>query len=100
LTEIISNHMICRLPAASVDVWLDMIQHYVDEFFVSMGLIIEAAIHQPPAKSPHVHFQTSRRKWLADNTFSDAIYHATSFQTRERWQQGWVAALADYGKRI
>ncbi len=98
-TEIISNHMICRLPAASPEIWRAMITCFVEEYLTAMGLIVEATLHNPCNKSPHVHFQISRRRWSADGAFEGAIFHATSAETRARWRRGWINGLAAHAQQ-
>jgi hypothetical protein len=95
-TEVISSHMLCRLPQADTGVWLDMIGSFAGEFIVSQGLICEAAIHVPIDKSVHVHFQVSCRAWSADGAFTTSLWDAKSPETRDKWRLGWVNALATH----
>lgn len=93
ITEVISNHMLCRLPTADPDVCFGIIERFANEFFLPMRLIAEASIHAPIDKSPHVHWQIGCREWSADNTFTTPLWDAKSPQTREKWRLGWVSAL-------
>lgn len=99
LTEVISTHMVCRLPATDVDVCFGLIGGFAEEHILSLGLIVEAAIHVPIIESPHVHFQISRRQWSADDAFSCSIYHATSFETLAKWRRGWINALSAHANQ-
>lgn len=98
-TEIISTHMLCRLPQADPDICFEMIDGFADQFLVPMGLVVEASFHDPVISSKHVHFQISKLPWSEDGVFTNAFYHATSQQTRAGWRRGWVDALKAYANQ-